>query len=295
MKVDVKKIDKLKRKFTIQVDSEEFVNEKKEVYQLHSKTLKVPGFRPGSAPFDILEKHHSSFLKEELLKKILPLFYGQALKQENLSPAGFPKISEVELTPSNLSFSAEFEARPELEISENTYKGIKIKDKRVEVVAAEIEKVITNLQEGVKKITQNSLDDEQLSRWASYPNSSDLREAIKGQLFVEKLRERKQKIEQQIRDQLLKSVKLELPKSEIEYYHKQLLDREIYNLARQGISEKDIDKYKDDLNEKLKPLAEEEVKLTYILEAVARRENIKTESNLVDVVFGFILSQAKYE
>ena len=81
MKVDVKKIDKLKRKFTIQVESKDFVNEKKEVYQLHSKTLKVPGFRPGSAPVDILEKHHGPFLKEELLKKVLPIFYGEALKQ----------------------------------------------------------------------------------------------------------------------------------------------------------------------------------------------------------------------
>jgi len=295
MKVEVKKIDKLKRKLKIQVKDEEFSKEKKQAYQIHAKKLKVPGFRPGSAPVDILEKHHGAFLREELLKKILPLFYGQALKQENISPAGFPEISEVELTDEALSFSAELEARPEIEVAESVYKGIKIKDKKVEVTAAEVEKVITNLQEGVKKVSEQSLDDEQLAHWASYPNSTNLREAIKAQLFIEKLRERKQKIEQQIRDHLLKAVKVDVPKSEFEYYHKQLLDREIYNLQRQGISDQDLDKYRDDLKERLKPLAEAEIKLTYVLEAVAKNEKLKTEANLVEVVFGFILSQAKYE
>ncbi|MCF7908681.1 MAG: hypothetical protein K9L86_07430 [Candidatus Omnitrophica bacterium] len=295
MKVEVKKIDKLKRKLEIKVSGEEFLKEKKEAYQPHLKSLKVPGFRPGAAPIDIIEKHHGALLRDELLKRVLPIFYGQALKQESISPAGYPEISDVELTKDALSFSAELEARPEIEVTEANYKGIKIKDKKIEIKAQDIEKVITNLQDGVKKVIQKSLDDEELSRWASYPDSSFLREAIKGQLFVEKLRERKQKVEQQIRTHLLKAVKIDIPKSEVEYYHKQLLDREIYNLQRQGIPEKDIDKYKDDLKEKLLPMAEEEIKLTYVLEAVAKKENIKTEANLIEVVFGFILSQAKYE
>lgn len=295
MKVEVKKIEKLKRKLKIQVKDEEFLKEKKEAYQMHVKKLKVPGFRPGSAPVDILEKHHGAFLKEELLKKILPLFYGQALKQENISPAGFPEISDVELTHDALSFSAELEARPEVEVSEGVYKGIKIKDEKIEVTAAEVEKIITNLQEGVKKVTEQNLDDEQLAHWASYSNSANLREAIKAQLYIEKLRQRKQKIEQQIRDHLLKAVKLDIPKSEFEYYHKQLLDREIHNLQRQGISDQDLDKYKGDLKDRLKPVAEAEIKLTYVLETVAKNEKLKTDANLVEVAFGFILSQAKYE
>lgn len=295
MKVEVKKVDKLKRKLKIQIKGEEFLKEKKQAYQAHSKNLKVPGFRPGSAPWDILEKHHGAFLKDELLKKILPFFYGQALRQENISPAGFPEISEVELTQDGVSFLAELEAKPEIEVLESNYKGIKIKDKKIEVRSEEIEKVITGLQDGVKKVMKKSFDDEELSHWASYRNSSALREAIKGQLFVDKLHERKQKIEQQIRDHLLKAVKIDVPKSELEYYHKQLVDREVSNLQHQGISTEDIDKYKGDLKEKLRPLAEAEIKLTYVLEAVAKKENIKTEANIVEVVFGFILSQAKYE
>ena len=295
MRVEVKKIDKLKRKLKIEVSGEEFLQEKKEAYKLSAKNLKVPGFRPGAAPLELLEKHHQAFLKEEFLKQALPKFYRQALEQEKLSAAGYPEISEVELKEENLSFSASFEARPEVEIKESVYKGIKIKDKKIEVQPQEVEKIITNLKDGIKKITEQDLDDEKISHWASYSDSAALREAIKGELFVEKLRERKQQIEEQIRSQLLKAVNMEIPKSELEHYHKHLLERQIYNLRLQGASEEDLEKYKEDLSQKLKPLAENEIKLSYILEAVRRKEGIKAEASSNEAVLGFILSQAVYE
>ena len=85
------------------------------------------------------------------------------------------------------------------------------------------------------------------------------------------------------------------PKSELEHYHKHLLERQIYNLRLQGASEEDLEKYKEDLSQKLKPLAENEIKLSYILEAVRRKEGIKAEASSNEAVLGFILSQAVYE
>ena len=69
MRVEVKKIDKLKRTIKVEVVGEEFLKERNEVYSKKSKDLKVPGFRQGSAPLDVLERHHSTFFKEELIKE----------------------------------------------------------------------------------------------------------------------------------------------------------------------------------------------------------------------------------
>ena len=295
MKVDIKKIDKLKRAIAVEVCGEEFLQEKNKVYAAAVKKLKVPGFRPGSAPMDVLEKHHSKVLKEELLQSTLSLFYRQALEESKIIPASMPRIYDVKLGADKLSFAADFEIRPELEIKETIYKEIKIKAKVSEVKEIEIEKVVTNLKEGVKKVLNKDLADQDLARWASYASTEDLRQAVKGQLYVEKLRQRRQEVENQVKSQLLKSVKVDLPKAEVERHHKELLDRELYNLRLRGISQQDLDKYKTDLETKLKPVAEEEIKLFYILEAIARQENIKAEDNLADVVFSFVLSQAKYE
>ena len=295
MQVEVKKLDKLKRTIEIEIKGEEFLKEKKEVYSKRSKGLKVPGFRPGSAPLDILEKYHSRFLKDELLKEVLPRFYRKALEDAKVLPAGMPDIYNIKLTSDTLSFSADFEVRPQIEVKESFYKEIKIKDKSCEVEEIEIEKVLTNLKEGIKKVLNKDLEDKDLAKWASYPDVNSLKETIKAQLYVEKSRERRQKIDAQIREQLLKAVKVDLPKAEVARHHQELVDREVYNLQHRGTSTEDIEKYKKDLSDRLMPAAEESVKLFYILEAIARAEGIKIDNNLGDVVLGFILSQAQYQ
>lgn len=295
MKVEIKKLDKLKRKIRVEVEGEEFLKEKDKVYRLSSKNLKVPGFRPGTAPLEVLEKYHSAFLKEEFLKKSLPNFYQKALEEHKILPASLPRIYDIEVASDSLVFFADFEVKPEIDIKESVYKNIKIKDKKVEVKEIEIEKVLTNLKENIKKVINKDLDDEGLAHWTSYSGISGLREAIRIQLLVEKLGERRQRIDNQIRTHLINAVKVDLPKSEIDRHHKMLVDREIYNLRLKGVSQEDIDKYKVDLEDKLRSLAEDEVKLFYILEAIAQKENIKKDNNLGEVVLGFILSQATYE
>src|SRR4030043_1093606 len=97
MKVESKKLDKLKYRIQIEVRGEEFLKEKDEFYRSNSKNFKVPGFRPGSAPLEVLEKHHGKMLKEEFLKQALPLFYHKALEQQGIAAASLPTISDVEI------------------------------------------------------------------------------------------------------------------------------------------------------------------------------------------------------
>ncbi|MBP7088011.1 MAG: hypothetical protein KBB01_01790 [Candidatus Omnitrophica bacterium] len=294
MKVEIEKIDKLKRKIKIEVSGQEFLNEKTQVYQQKSKELKTPGFRAGTAPLEILEKYHGNILKEELFRKVLPLFYQKALDDNKITAAGLPQIHDVELNNETLTFFVNFEVKPEIEVKEDLYKRIKIKDKKASVEEVEIEKVITNLKEQFKKTVNKDLTDEELAKWASYSDISSFREAIRIQLLVEKLKTRRQEIDKQIREKLLKTFQVDLPQSEVERYHKELLEREIYNLRLRGVSQEDIDKHKSVIEERLKPLASDEMKLFYILEAIAKNESIEIKDNFIDVVLGFILSQAEY-
>jgi FKBP-type peptidyl-prolyl cis-trans isomerase (trigger factor) len=295
MKIDVKKLDKIRRVLKIELSGEGFVKERNDAYVEIGKSLKVSGFRPGAAPLVILEKQHGNVLRDEFLNRHLPAYYNKAIEEQKLIPAGMPRIYDVKFTDDGLVFFAELEVRPDIELTDDTYKGIKVKDKKIEIKPEEIEKILTNLKGGVKKVTEKDLDDATLAKWACYPDVETLKEAIKTELFAQKNQERRKKINDQVIKHLIKEVKVELPKSEVERHHKQLIEREIYNLQSRGVSETEIEKYKKDLEEKTKPVAEDEVRLFYVLDAIARRENIKAEDNLVDVVLGFILSLAKYE
>ena len=225
----------------------------------------------------------------------MPNFYRKALEDKKILPAGMPHVYDIKLTADALSFSADFETKPEVEVRMSFYKGVKIKDKNCEVKEIEIEKVLTNLKEGIKKVINKDLIDDDLAKWASFPDVKSFKEAIRAQLFIEKSKERRQKVDGQVRAHLLKAFKVDLPKDEVVRHHQELLDREIYNLQRRGVPQEDIDKYKKDLEEKLKSVAEEDLKVFYILEAIAKNEGIKVDNNLGDVVLGFVLSHAQYQ
>ena len=117
----------------------------------------------------------------------------------------------------------------------------------------------------IAKFVEGDLADDQLAKWAGHPTLDSFREAIKAEIYVQKLRDRKRDIDSQISSHLLKNVKMDLPKREVERQHKELMDRVIYNLRSRGIPEDDIDKYKKEVQDKLKPIAEDEVKLFHIL------------------------------
>jgi trigger factor len=192
-------------------------------------------------------------------------------------------------------FTAEFDIKPEIDLRDEDYKGIKIKEKKVEVKDEELEKVLTNLKEGIKKTLNKDLTDNELCKWAGYADVSDFKDAVRIEIFVEKLRDRRKKIDSQISQHLLKGIEVALPQKEVDHYHKELVNREIHNLRVRNVPEEDIEKYKKEIEDKLKPLAQEEIKLYYILEAIAKKENLTVENNLGEVVLGFLLSQAKYE
>jgi FKBP-type peptidyl-prolyl cis-trans isomerase (trigger factor) len=295
MKVEIQKVDKLKRILKAELSGEAFLNERKEAYKEIGKSIKVSGFRAGTAPLEILEKHHLKALKEEFIHKMLPIYYEKAIDEAKLHPAGLPRIYDVELTDTSLLFTAEFDIKPEIELKDEDYKGIKIKEKKVEVKDEEIEKVLTNLKEGIKKTLNKDLTDNELCKWAGYADVSDFKDAVRIEIFVEKLRDRRKKIDSQISQHLLKGIEVALPQKEVDHYHKELVNREIHNLRVRNVPEEDIEKYKKEIEDKLKPLAQEEIKLYYILEAIAKKENLTVENNLGEVVLGFLLSQAKYE
>lgn len=294
MRIEIQKLDKLKRKLKIEVSGNEFSKEKEEFYQQTAKNLKVPGFRPGSAPMDVIEKHHGKALKEEFIKKSIPQFYRKALEDEKILPASMPKIYDLDLKEGSMTFLAELEVRPELKVNESVYKSIKIKEKIEPIKEIEVEKIITNLKEGINKTLNKDLSDDDIAKWASYKDADALREVIRVQLRIEKIRGRRQKIDNQIKQHLLKNVKLELPADEVQKHLLEVVNREIYSLQSRGTPKEDIEKYRKELEEKLKPVAEDEVKLFYILEAIAKQEGIKIDNNLGEVVLGLILSQAQY-
>jgi len=294
MDIKIEKVDQLKRTLKIKIDGNRFSEDKNKIYLEIGKTLKVPGFRPGTAPLEILEKRFGNLLKEEFLKRMVPVYCDEAFKNNNLDVVNFPKIYDLNLKDDSLTFSLDVEVKPQIDIDEKVYKGINIKDIKIEVKEEEVEKFITNLKEGIKKYINKDLDDNSIAKWLSYADIESFKNAIRTDLFIQKANDRIRKIQNQVKNHLLKEIKFKVPNSQIEAQKEELLRQNIEQLKLRGITDEDIEKYKKDLEEKVSTIAEEQVKLYYILEAISKKENIKVENELFEVVIGFILSNANY-
>lgn len=294
MKSQVKKLDKLKRILEVEVGAEKIREDKNNVYKELARSFKIPGFRPGNAPLEMVEKHHKKILDEEFLKKMVPSYYSKALEENGLVPVGMPRIYNVNFD-AELSFSAEFEVKPDIQLKDEDYKNIKIKAKEVKVEEIEIDKIITQLKDNIKKIVKKDYSDDEIAKWAGYPSKSLLRDAIRTEILLDKMRSYRRNVENSVIEELTRRIKTEVPQTLVNQQQERLFEEEITNLRTRGVKEEDIKKYENDIRDKMKSISQKQVKLYYILEAIAKKESLSVdEDNLTESVMGFVLSCAQY-
>jgi FKBP-type peptidyl-prolyl cis-trans isomerase (trigger factor) len=66
---------------------------KEEVIEEHAERSEMPGFRKGKAPKKLVEENlNQDHLREDVLKKLLPQGYVEALKEHKLNPVLSPKV-----------------------------------------------------------------------------------------------------------------------------------------------------------------------------------------------------------
>ena len=138
MKTEVKKLDSSKCEINVAVSGELVKNKFEEVFTQIAKEAKVPGFRPGKAPRDVLEKHYAGVVHEQVLKELVPDVYNQAIAAEKLDVIALPQIADVKLDRSNLTFKAIVEVTPEIVLKD--YKQQKINFKTTAISSEEIKR-----------------------------------------------------------------------------------------------------------------------------------------------------------
>jgi FKBP-type peptidyl-prolyl cis-trans isomerase (trigger factor) len=78
---------------TVTVPASKIVKAKDQVIEEHVKVSELPGFRKGMAPKDIVEKSLDiEHIREDVLRKVLPEAYIEAVKEHKINPIINPKI-----------------------------------------------------------------------------------------------------------------------------------------------------------------------------------------------------------
>jgi FKBP-type peptidyl-prolyl cis-trans isomerase (trigger factor) len=294
MKVEVKKVDALKRELKFEVPREK-VNETMDlVYNEIGKHAKVKGFRPGKVPRHILVNSHGQLAKDETIKKIIPQAYHDGISQHQLNPIDLPEITEVDLKDGVLTFTATLDIRPEVEISK--YKGIKVERKSSEVTEEEVQKTLDFFKKG--RTDQEVSIDDNFAKGMGFPSLEEFKKALKHQLETDKDRNNRMDLENQIVEELIKNAKLVVPQSLVKRQLHHRLNDALKRLKSQGLNEEELKKKETEISQQLGPIVEREVKIYLILEEIGKLENITTtdpSDSLPAKVMEFLMKEATWQ
>ncbi len=146
MKAELKEISSYQRELLIEVPADIVQQEIDQASQAIKKTARLPGFRQGKTPIPIVKSRFSREIKDEVLNRLLPKYYEEALEQHRLSPISPPVMDDITLKEGEpLNFKASFEVKPSFKVE--NYKGLKGSRPEVKVTPEEVETALRNLQE----------------------------------------------------------------------------------------------------------------------------------------------------
>ena len=162
--VKEKKQKELKRELKVSVPSTVVEAKKMKRFEEIAKTAKMPGFRPGKAPINIIQSQYGNQVNQETLSDVLESSYAEAITEKELKPAGPPEVSIDQFVDgSDFQYTATIEVFPEFKL-----KGldkIKLERPSATVKQSDINEMVENLQKQRgewKSVDRNATDSDQL-------------------------------------------------------------------------------------------------------------------------------------
>ena len=135
-----------KRTLEVTVPAAEVEQETARVVSSMRDRVRLPGFRPGKAPLDLVRARFAADIREEVIKSLLPKHFQKRVEEQDLHVAGTPDITDVHLHAGEpLTFKAEFEVAPDIELKE--YRGLTVAYREPEVTDEQVAERLEHLRD----------------------------------------------------------------------------------------------------------------------------------------------------
>lgn len=149
MKTATKKLDKCQVELTVTLDADEMKAIVKDVEKVFLREAKLPGFRPGKVPIELIRKEFAKGLKEEINRAMFQKNYSDAVKAEAIEEVALADVAELKYDDNGGSFTAIIDVKPTFKLP--TYKGLKIASNDVTVKDEDVNAQISRLRAAYAK------------------------------------------------------------------------------------------------------------------------------------------------
>jgi trigger factor len=145
MKVEVQELGACARRLEIEIAPENVKKELDQAYRDLAKKVSIRGFRKGKIPRPVLERYHRSSVEDEVMQRLIPSSFQQAVKDQGLRAVGQPKLDDINLNDEKaLRYTATIEVLPEIALQASS--GWELTKEMRVVTDADVERELQEMQ-----------------------------------------------------------------------------------------------------------------------------------------------------
>ena len=146
MKVAVEELGACKRRLQVEEGPEVVQDAWEKAFKRVQKEAKLPGFRKGKVPANMVKLHFSDDVRQEVARHLIPEVYRQALQETKLKPVEEPDLKEVTLEEgAPLKFEAMVEIKPAITLGQ--YTGLTVTHAPKPFEEREVDEALEHLRE----------------------------------------------------------------------------------------------------------------------------------------------------
>ncbi len=135
------------RELEIEIPPEEAKKEYEKVVNNYVAKAKLPGFRQGHAPREMVSRMFAAEIREAIQDNLVPDYLKQEQQALGVVPVNLPTVKSLDFDlEKGIKFQVSFEVWPVIELPAN-YLDNKVKQEEVKVEEKEVNDVLKNLQE----------------------------------------------------------------------------------------------------------------------------------------------------
>ncbi|MBK1880549.1 trigger factor [Pelagicoccus mobilis] len=145
MKIDIQDVNDTRKTLAVSFEASEIAAEETALLKQFATQAKIPGFRPGKAPVNMIRQRFKKQIADELRQRVISKAYQDGTKEAELNLINVVDLGEVEIAAdqdAELKFTVD--VRPDFEITE--YKEIEVTGLSEEVSEADVEEAIDRIR-----------------------------------------------------------------------------------------------------------------------------------------------------
>ena len=147
MKVEYNEETAVRKSLAFEIEPEVVEAEIETRAKHYARTVKIPGFRPGKIPLEVIKKRFRGQVMEDVVETLVNKVVFDEIEGRGLRPLSTPKVEDLKIEENQpLTFRAVFETLPFVKLPE--YKGLEVTTRAAKIDDAEIDKEIDRLREG---------------------------------------------------------------------------------------------------------------------------------------------------